>query len=287
MALPVFYDPRQHTDANVSMSPSAGKPAQVMESWGRSGIPIEVLPVTPTTRENLRLAHEIAYVDAVLDLKQKNGFGNKLAEVAATLPWTTGSIVSAARHVARHGGVAISPTSGFHHACFRSGGGFCTFNGLMVAVRVLQFEELARRVGILDIDMHYGNGTDDIIRRQGVKDVVHWTFGSHVEGPGDAEPFLAGLPTVLAGFDECEVVLYQAGADPYVEDPLGGVLTMEQLRRRDRLVFEHFARTKVPLVWNLAGGYTRDEEGTIAPVLAIHDATLEECAAAYGVRRAT
>jgi acetoin utilization deacetylase AcuC-like enzyme len=287
MALPVFYDPRQHTDANVSMSPSAGKPAQVMESWGRTGIPIEVMPVTPTTRENLRLAHEIAYVDAVLDLKQRNGFGNKLAEVAATLPWTTGSIVSAARHVARCGGVAISPTSGFHHACYRNGGGFCTFNGLMVAVRVLQFEELARRVGILDIDMHYGNGTDDIIRRLDVKDVVHWTFGSHVEGPGDAEQFLEELPGVLATFDECEVVLYQAGADPYVEDPLGGVLTMEQLRRRDRLVFQHFARTRVPLVWNLAGGYTRDEEGTIAPVLAIHDATLEECAAAYSVQRST
>jgi acetoin utilization deacetylase AcuC-like enzyme len=286
MELLVFYDPRQHTDANVSVSPSAGKPAQVMDSWARSGVPLTRMPVTPASREQLRMAHEVAYVDGVLDLKYTNGFGNRLPEVAATLPWTTGSMVSAACHVARHGGVAISPTSGFHHARFGGGGGFCTFNGLMVAVRVLQLDGLARTIGILDIDMHYGNGTDDIIRRLGVKDVVHWTFGSHVERVEEAEPFLRDLPQVLAGFDHCDVVLYQAGADPYVEDPLGGVLTIEQLRLRDRLVFGHFARTKVPLVWNLAGGYTRDAAGTIAPVLAIHDATLHECAAAYGVTRA-
>ena len=50
---------------------------------------------------------------------------------------------------------------------------------------------------------------------------------------------------------------------------------------RDRLVFRQFARTRIPLAWNLAGGYTLDEAGTIAPVLAIHQATLEECHAAY------
>ena len=61
-----------------------------------------------------------------------------------------------------------------------------------------------------------------------------------------------------------------------------GVLTREQLRTRDRLVFQHFARKRIPLAWNLAGGYTRDAAGTIEPVLQIHDATLHECHAAYG-----
>ncbi len=76
-------------------------------------------------------------------------------------------------------------------------------------------------------------------------------------------------------------MLYQAGADPFIDDPLGGVLTREQLRLRDRMVFQHFARAGIPLAWNLAGGYTRDAAGTIEPVLQIHDATLEECHAAY------
>lgn len=279
--LPVFYDPRQHTDANVSTSPSAGKPAQVMARWEQSGIPIVRMPVMPATPEQFALAHDQGYVAGVLAGQYANGFGNRLPAVAATLPWTTGSLVSAAIHVARRGGVAISPTSGFHHAGHRSGGGYCTFNGLMVAARVLQTQGLARRIGILDIDMHYGDGTADIIVRLGVQDIHHWTFGEHHSERGTADTFMAELPGVLRGFDDRDLVIYQAGADPYIHDPLGGVLTGEQLRSRDRLVFRHFARTRVPLVWNLAGGYSRDAAGTIAPVLAIHQATLEECFAAY------
>lgn len=280
--LPVFYDPRQHTGANVSVSPSAGKPAQVMARWERSAVPIVRMPVTPVSREQLALAHDRGFVDGVLAGEYSNGFGNRSLEVAATLPWTSGSLVSAARHVARHGGVAVSPTSGFHHARHRSAGGFCTFNGLMVAVCVLQLEGLARRVGILDIDMHYGDGTDDILKRLGLTPAVHhWTFGRHHGDASTAAAFMRDLPAVLAGFDDCEVVLYQAGADPFIDDPLGGVLTREQLRLRDRMVFQHFARVGVALAWNLAGGYARDEAGTIEPVLRIHDATLEECHAAY------
>jgi acetoin utilization deacetylase AcuC-like enzyme len=279
--LPVFYDPRQHTDANVSLSPSAGKPAQVMAHWQRTGIPLVRMPVTPLTADQLALAHDRAYVDDVLACRRNNGFGNRVPEVAATLPWTTGSLASAATHVARRGGVAVSPTSGFHHARHASGGGFCTFNGLMVAARLLQTQGLARAIGILDIDVHYGDGTDAILHKLGLGDIHHWTIGAHYHAPSQADDFLAALPGVLAGFDACDVVLYQAGADPFIEDPLGGLLTYEQLRERDRLVFRHFARTRVPLVWNLAGGYTRDAEGTIAPVLKIHEATLQECHAAY------
>jgi acetoin utilization deacetylase AcuC-like enzyme len=279
--LPVFYDPRQHTSANDSFSPSAGKPAQVVASWQRLQIPIELRPVEPVTPEQLALAHSREYVDGVLSTKLPNGFGNNLKEVAATLPWTSGSLVSAAVHAVQRGGVASSPTSGFHHAGYASGGGFCTFNGLMVAVRVLQTRGLARRIGILDLDMHYGNGTVDILERLKVTGVHHYTFGEHYGTPAEGEAFLRALPGVLAGFAGCEVVLYQAGADSFVDDPLGGVLTLDQLRLRDRLVFRHFAAAKIPLAWNLAGGYSRDEQGTIAPVLAIHDATLEECHAAY------
>lgn len=281
-ALPIFYDPRQHTDANASFSPSAGKPARVVESWEKLQIPLRRMPVEPATPEQLALAHDRAYVDGVLSTRRPNGFGNTLAEVAATLPWTTGSMVSAAVHAAREGKVAVSPTSGFHHAHHASGGGFCTFNGLVVAVRVLQTRGLARKIGILDCDVHYGDGTVQILERLAVPDVHHWTFGEHYGSAEQGEAFLAALPGVLEGFADRELVLYQAGADPFIDDPLGGVLTAEQLRRRDRLVFEFFARTGVPLAWNLAGGYARDAAGTIAPVLAIHDATLQECWAAYG-----
>lgn len=279
--LPVFYDARQHTDANESFSPSAGKPAQVMASWQRLGVPLQVMPVTPATPELIARAHDRAYVDGVLGLTLPNGFGNKVKAVAETLPWTVGSFVSAAVWVAEHKGVAVSPTSGFHHARHGRGGGFCTFNGLMVAVRALQDRGLARRIGILDCDVHYGDGTDDILRRLDIKDVRHWTFGAEFSGLADGERFLKLLPGVLEGFENCEVVLYQAGADPFIDDPLGGVLTAAELQRRDELVFEYFAAAGIPIAWNLAGGYTRDAAGTIRPVLDIHDATLRACHAAY------
>jgi acetoin utilization deacetylase AcuC-like enzyme len=281
LALKVFYDPRQHTDANVSYSPSAGKPAKVVESWKRLGIPLAFMPVDPATPDDLALSHSRAYVDGVLSAELQNGFGNRSPEVAATLPWTTGSMVSAAVHAATAGGVTISPTSGFHHAGYERGTGFCTFNGLMVAARILQSRGLARKIGVLDIDMHYGDGTADIIDRLGLTDIHHWTFGAHYSSRFECEGFLRELPRVLEGFRDREVVLYQAGADPFIEDPLGGVLTAEELRLRDRLVFTFFAREKIPLSWNLAGGYARDEAGTIRPVLNIHDATLRECYAAY------
>ena len=69
---------------------------------------------------------------------------------------------------------------------------------------------------------------------------------------------------------DCDVLLYQAGADPHIEDPLGGWLTTAQLRERDRLVFESSERYGVPIAWNLAGGY----QEPLSKVLKIHDNTM-------------
>jgi len=86
---------------------------------------------------------------------------------------------------------------------------------------------------------------------------------------------------------DCDVVLYQAGADPHVDDPLGGWLTTEQLRRRDARVFQTFARLGVPVAWNLAGGYQREPDGSIPKVLEIHDNTAIECLRALHSERRT
>lgn len=77
--------------------------------------------------------------------------------------------------------------------------------------------------------------------------------------------------------DNCDVILYQAGADPHVEDPLGGWLTSTQLRDRDRLVFETARKYRIPIAWNLAGGY----QEPLRKVLDIHDATMIECTKVY------
>ena len=78
-------------------------------------------------------------------------------------------------------------------------------------------------------------------------------------------------------FHDCELLLYQAGADPHVEDPLGGFLTTEQMRMRDKIVFKVAKKLGIPIVWNLAGGY----QDPIEKVLELHENTLLECIDTY------
>lgn len=280
--IPVFYDPRMVAEGASDYSPSAGKPREVVASWQQRGFPLQLMPVAPVTPDQLALAHDADYVLDILACRRDNGFHNRLPQVAKSLPWTSGAMLCAARHARDTGGVACAPCSGFHHAGWRDASGYCTFNGLMVTARVLLEDEGARRVGILDADQHYGDGTDEIIEWLGLHDrVPHVTFGRDPRDESDAEAFLVLLPDTVRRFRGCDVLLYQAGADPHVADPLGGWLTTAQLRERDRRVFAACRELGLPVAWNLAGGYQRDAAGSIRPVLDIHDNTMDVCAQVY------
>jgi acetoin utilization deacetylase AcuC-like enzyme len=135
--------------------------------------------------------------------------------------------------------------------------------------------------------MHDGDGTDAILDRLGARGwVTHFNTGARWGLPAEAKDFLAALPDVARSMRDCDVVLFQAGADPHVEDPLGGWLTTPELRARDRLVFESFASLGVPVAWNLAGGYQREPDGSIPKVLEIHANTAREAIAAINPARA-
>jgi acetoin utilization deacetylase AcuC-like enzyme len=282
--IPVFFRP-ELVAPDQGASPSAHKPAQVVADWQAHGLPIEVIAPPPVTRRELALAHDAAYVDGVLDGLKPNGFGNRSPAVAASLPYTSGAMLAAARAALANRAVAVAPVSGFHHAGFDFGGGFCTFNGLMVTACVLRAEGQIERIGIIDFDQHYGNGTDDIISRRRFRWVDHCTSGRRWLRPTQAAEFLDHIAEVVARMRGCDLILYQAGADPHVNDPLGGWLTTGQLRERDRRVFAAAAEWQVPVAWNLAGGYQRTADGGIGPVLEIHRNTMLECAARYAKRR--
>jgi acetoin utilization deacetylase AcuC-like enzyme len=176
---------------------------------------------------------------------------------------------------------------GLHHAFANHGEGFCPFNDVAVAARVLQARGI-ERIAIVDLDVHHGNGTAFIFERDprvftfsmhqqlnypvfkprgaldiGLPDgVLDHTFLSELDG---------ALPSVMAARPQC--VFYLAGADPYEDDQLGGLrLTKEGLRLRDQKVISAVARAGLPLVIVLAGGYARRLEDTVA----IHAATIEE-----------
>lgn len=280
-AMTVMFCDRMQAPAQGG-SPSAAKPAQVVAAWRDEGLPMRVLEPEPATIDELCLAHERAFVEDVLALRRPNGFETIDARVAASLPYTSGAMLSAARVALRERTAVCAPVSGFHHAQWAASWGYCTFNGLMVTALALARAGLVRRVAIIDCDQHEGDGTSAIIDRLGCADWVHhFTAGRDFHRPSQVAAFFARLERELRVLDSVDLVLYQAGADPHVDDPLGGWMTTEQMRRRDACVFDAAAARGTPLVWNLAGGYQRDASGGIAPVLAIHRITAIEHVRAF------
>lgn len=280
--IPVFFRAEMAADSE-SFSPSAAKPAAVVEDWRRHGLDVELRSFEPVDRATLSLAHDPDHVREVLDCLEPNGFGNRSRSVARSLPFTSGAMLAAARAAVESREVACAPVSGFHHAAYDRCGGYCTLNGLMVTALAIKRDGLADTVGILDLDQHYGDGTEDIIHRQHAGFVQHHTAGrTDREAGPDARAFLGRLPSLVSSFFNCQVLLYQAGADPHVDDPLGGWMTTDELAERDEIVFEVCAKLGIPIAWNLAGGYQRDESGSIEPVLTIHRNTMKACLKAYG-----
>jgi len=257
------------------MSPSAEKPAKVVESWKKLNIPFEICSFEPLSIDDIALAHDCEYVNRVLALQEDNGFGNRSPHIAAALPWVCGSMVAAALHAYRTGEISFSPTSGAHHACYSNGGGFCTFNFIAIAA-IKAHQAGAKRVGILDLDCHHGNGTIDIIKELGIDFIEHYSFGDECLKRGNpAQDWLNRLPDIISTFDGVDLLIYNAGADPHIDDPLGGVLTTRQLAERDLLVFKFSKLMELNVCVSLAGGYQVDGNGNIFKLLSLHDMTLK------------
>lgn len=188
-------------------------------------------------------------------------------------------------------GTGIHIGGGFHHAYPDHGEGFCVFNDIAVAVRHLQKKRRIKKAAVIDCDLHQGNGTAAIF--SGDKDV--FTFSIHQENnypypkpPSDIdvglddgaqdEEYLSYLkkhmPEILTGHKP-EFLIYVAGADPYKDDQLGGLaLTIDGLRRRDKIVLGQARKSGIPAVVVLAGGYSNNIEDTVT----MHTNTILEAA---------
>jgi acetoin utilization deacetylase AcuC-like enzyme len=190
-----------------------------------------------------------------------------------------GGTVAAAR-AALDDGIAVNLAGGTHHAFPDHGEGFCVFNDVAVAIRVLQRERRIARAAIVDLDVHQGNGTHAIF----AGDASVYTFSMHggrnypfakvpgcldielPDGTGD-DAYLAALapalPRVLAAA-RADLVIYLAGADAHEGDRLGRLaLTFDGLARRDALVLEACREVGLPVAITIAGGYGRDIADTV------------------------
>jgi acetoin utilization deacetylase AcuC-like enzyme len=219
------------------------------------------------------------------------------AEIVRGFTLMAGGTLRAARLALEHG-AALHLGGGFHHAFADHAEGFCYINDIAVAINALRDEGAIKRAAVVDVDLHQGNGTAHIY----VNDADVFTVSIHQEElyPIKQESNVdIGLPRFTADEEylrllgsvipseliehKPELVVYVAGADPYQEDQLGDLkLTLDGLRRRDRLVAMACREHGWPVVGVLAGGYAFNKNDTAR----IHAGMGMELAAAWGVRPA-
>jgi len=263
----------------------------------------EIREPVPVEEMDLLRVHSPEYVRAV-----RTGEPRELAE-SQKFPWspelypsvrlTSGGLYAAADHALKTG-ISAALASGFHHSMPDHGEGFCTFNGLVVTLEKLRREGKLQRAAVLDLDLHYGNGTaafaasrpwifaasiygNDYRENHPYPDVEirrHEDGANHrsiaIPNGGRNDTVLAALGQAwqwIAGFRP-ELILYQAGADPLRDDPYSPLdLGPEDLRERDRWVFERCRESGIPCAWVLAGGYTPE----IEKVVRVHVNTAQAC----------
>ncbi len=247
------------------------------------GVELHVPPAASDGQ--LALAHTPDYLDRVcrglLTAPEQRELGFPWSEaMVERARRSVGATISAAR-AAHSEGVAVNLAGGTHHAYASKGSGFCVFNDAVVAARLMQAERRARRVVLIDLDVHQGNGSAAIVR----DDPSIFTLSLHAagnfpfrkeegdldvalpDGTGDG-PYLEALRMALDALDarfDAGFAIFLAGADPHEGDRLGRLkLSLAGLAERDRMVLAWAWRRRVPVAVTMAGGYGHRIEDTCA-----------------------
>lgn len=252
---------------------------------------------TPLTVSDIEVVHDHVYVNAIrtgtpLNYAESQGFTWD-AGLWGMVCASNGGVVDAAR-AALQDGVSGSLSSGLHHARSDWGNGYCTFNGLAVAAKTLLNEGAVSSVLIIDLDAHFGGGTASLIKgdpRIMQLDVSVSMFDAYRERDNAVPVIIRNpenyLPAVRKILDTCQsgydLVLYNAGMDPYQGDGTGGLhgIDYDTLNERERIVFQWCAKRGVPVAFVLAGGYT-SAAVTKEQLVGLHRLTIGNAARVVG-----
>ncbi|MFO0261656.1 MAG: histone deacetylase [Planctomycetota bacterium] len=242
--------------------------------------------------EQLALAHSAEYIR-----RASSGELSDVEQRRIGFPWSermiersrrsSGASIGAAGSALRDG-VAVNLAGGTHHANWDGGQGYCVFNDVCVAARVLQLEGAIQRALFVDCDVHQGNGTaaiaagDPTLYSFSIHCVKNYPFRKATSdldidlapGTGDGE-YLEELERALRKIDlvfEPDLVFFLAGADPFEHDRLGHLrLSKSGLRQRDQLVLDFYRERRIPIAISMAGGYAPD----VNDIVDIHYGTIE------------
>ena len=265
---------------------------------------VQLMEAPSASDGELALAHSPSYIASITD-----GSLSAAAQREIGFPWSSAMVARSRRSVgatvaavrcAMSEGLAANLAGGTHHASADKGGGFCVFNDVAVAARLAQAEwgrqagslRSALKVAVIDLDVHQGNGTASIFR----DDPSVFTLSLHGEknfpfrkessdldvalpdGCTDAD-YMSALERALeelANRFQPGLVIYLAGADPFVGDRLGRLhLSFDGLEARDRRIFDWCFERRIPLAFVMAGGYGVKIEETVQVQLNTYRVALE------------
>ena len=232
----------------------------------------------PCSDETLKRAHSEKYIK---DIKNKTldengvkkiGFPLVDSVVQRSLVATGGTVLAAKLAISNR--LACNTAGGSHHATFDSGAGYCVFNDVAVAAQYLLDRGLAKKILIVDLDVHQGNGNSDIFKNN--KSV--FTFSMHSKSNYPAKKSISDLDVELEdnikdleyinslkscldqlNKEKFDFVFYIAGVDIHFNDRLGKLkISDEGIKSRDEIVIENFFSKNIPLCGVLGGGYNKD-----------------------------
>jgi acetoin utilization deacetylase AcuC-like enzyme len=271
-----------------------GRVAQAAKSLG-----ITLHEPAAASEEDLLRVHDPDYVRRMLSgevdaaLMRRIGFPWSAALVERSRR-SVGGTIAALRSALAGAGLAVNLAGGTHHAARDRGGGYCVFNDTVIAARHVRAQGLARRLLLIDLDVHHGDGSAALC----ADDPDTFTFSMHAarnypaikpasdldvalpDGICDAA-YLDALAHWLPQAIEraaADAAIYLAGADPYIGDRLGHLaLSKPGLQERDRRVFDELGKAGLPAAVVMAGGYAEQVEA----IVDIHFATVRAAALAH------
>ena len=294
MALPIVNHPDYVAKINDDNKFPIKKFEKLANHLKENKIVKEFFIPKPCSFETLNEVHLKDYIlkikDKSLDLLSQKKIGFPLNDSVVQRSFVaTGGTVLASKLAINHG-LACNTAGGSHHATFNEGGGFCVFNDVAVAARYLQKKGYARRILIVDLDVHQGNGTADIFKDDGSV----FTFSMHCKSNYPAKKTNSDLDVELddnledakyleilkkyityLNQESFDFVFYIAGVDIHHDDRLGKLkITDQGIKKRDEIVIGNFYQKRIPLCGVLGGGYNKNFDKLIE----LHSMLHKSCA---------
>ena len=248
----------------------------------------------PCSDETLKRAHSESYINQIKNKTlgkkaiKKIGFPLVDSVIQRSLVATGGTVL--ASKLAINYGIACNTAGGSHHANYDSGAGYCVFNDVAVAAQYLLDKGLVKRILILDLDVHQGNGNSEIFKDN--ENVFTFSMHSKTNYPlkksisdldvelsdnMEDHEYLQILKNYLAKLNQenFDYVFYIAGVDIHFNDRLGKLkVSDEGIKKRDEIVTENFFSKGIPLCGVLGGGYNKD----FKKLVELHSILHQSCA---------